>query len=131
MTYSDVIGQLDLGGICVNPRCGLSARAHRRGAIFLDVVHWHQGPVNRRGLRRFLLLVAKRDRLIDPGFLNSPDLWWAHMYLDERKANQWAAQLGVRFPIAYSAPERRSVSLVPGLSRRHKAVWQWARRGAA
>ncbi len=70
------------------------------------------------------------DRTVDPGFLNDPALWWAHWYLDERKANEWATRIGYRFPIWYSAPERRSVSLVPGLARNHPAVYAWARRGA-
>lgn len=126
MTYHEVASRLRLSGICLG-WCGLSDHAHR-GSIFLDIVHWGERRVTKRGLRRFLLLVAKRDRLLDPGFLNEPGLWWAHFYLDERKANEWAAELGVRFPIRYSAPERRSVSLVPGLSRRQPAVWAWANR---
>lgn len=133
-TYADTAERLGFVGICTGG-CGITSRSHRTG--FIDpfgVVHWAERRVHKRGLRRFLLLVARRDReqpveqWITRGFLNSPNLWYAAMYLDERKANEWAAQLGVRFPIAYSLPERRSVALVPGLSRRSPAVYAWARR---
>lgn len=126
--YRGIASQLGLTGICFG-NCGLGANRHR-GSIFLGIVHWSDRRVTKRGLRRLLLLVAKRDRFASPGFLNDPGLWWAHMYLDQRRADRWAEQLGVRFPASYSAPERRAVSLVPGLSRRHPAVWMWARRGA-
>lgn len=129
MTYGEIVRRLDIDPVCLHPGCGIE-RSHRRGFIFLGVVHWTERRIDKRGLRRFLLLVAKRDRLGSPDYLNDPGLYWAHFYLDERKANEWAAQLGVRFPVSYSAPERRTVSLVPGLSRRWPAVWAWARRGA-
>ena len=137
MTYSEVVNRLGLTGVCLGG-CGIRERSHKRG--FIDPfggVHWQERRVSKRGLRNFLLLVAKRDRTrpvegwTTRGFLNDPGLYWAAMYLDEQRANEWAGKLGVRFPIALSLPERRTVSLVPGLSRLHPAVWAWARRGAA
>jgi hypothetical protein len=128
MRYREVVDRLGFEGVCLGG-CGITNRSHERGFIFLDVVHWQERRVMRPGLRKFLLLVAKRDRLAGTDYLNDEGLWWAHFYLDQRRADQWAKELGVRFPIAYSAPERRAVSLVPGLSRKHPAVWAWARRG--
>lgn len=126
-TYRAIVDRLGFEQVCYG-NCGISARSHRTGFIFLGVVHWAERKFNRRGLRKFLLLCARRDRLDSPHFLNSVDLWWAAMYLDERRANEWADQLGIRFPISYSRPERLAVSTVPGLSRRHAAVYAWARR---
>jgi hypothetical protein len=127
VTYAAIVEQLGLDKVCLGG-CGLSDTAHR-GTIFLDVVHFGERRYSKRGLRRLLLLTARRDRLRDPGFLNDPALWWAHRFLDELRANEWAAKIGVRFPVSFSAPERRSVALVPGLSRKQPAVWAWARRG--
>ncbi len=112
------------------PPCGLSDTAHRGTVDPFNVIHFRDRRFSRRGLRKLLLLAARRDRLVDPGFLNDERLYWhIHRYLDERRANEWAARIGVRFPVAYSAPERRAVSLVPGLSRKHSAVYAWAHRG--
>ena len=137
MTYADIVARLSLAKVCLDGGCGLTDNAHRGTIDGFGIVHFAERRVSKRGLRRLFLLCAKRDRLrlnydgqwITRGFLNDPALWWAAMYLDERKANEWAAQIGVRFPIAYSAPERRSVALVPGLSRRMPAVYAWAHRG--
>lgn len=130
MTYQQIIERLGLTQICLRADCGLTARARRRGTIDgFGVVHWQERPRNKRGLRHFLLLVAKRNRLASPNYLNTPDLFHFALYLDQRRADLWAEQLGVRFPIAYSLPERRTVALVPGLSRTHPAIWAWARRG--
>jgi hypothetical protein len=129
VTYRQIVEELGLWRVCLNdPPCGLSATAHR-GTIFLGVIHFRDRRFSRRGLRKLLLLCAKRDRLASVNFLNDPGLWFAYFYLDERKANEWAAQIGVRFPVSFSAPERRAVSLVPGLSRTMPAIWAWARRG--
>lgn len=125
-TYAALVDRLGIKGVCLGG-CGLTDHAHK-GSIFLDVVHFGERRVSRRGLRKLLLLCARRDRLRDPEFLNAAGLWWAAMYLDERKANEWADRIGYRFPISYSLPERRSVALVPGLSRRSPAVYAWAHR---
>lgn len=127
-TYRQIVDRLGFQKVCLG-QCGVAEAAHRRGAIDgFDIVHWGDRRVNRRGLRRLFLLVARRDRLLSPDFLNDEGLYFIHFYLDERKANEWAAQIGVRFPISYSTPERRTVSLVPGLSRSQPAVYAWARR---
>ena len=129
VNYPEIVAKLGFEKICLGG-CGISEGVHRVGQIHLDVVHWQDRRVNKRGLRRFLLLVAKRDRQLDPGFLNDERaFWWLYLYLDARTVDGWASELGVRFPVAYSGPERRTLSLIPGLSRRHPAVWAWARRG--
>jgi hypothetical protein len=136
MTYATVVSRLGLQQVCLG--CAITERSHRNG--FIDgfgVVHWAERRVTKRGLRRLLLLVARRDRnrlnydteWLTRGFLNDRALYWAHFYFDEQRANEWAAKLGVRFPVEFSGPERRVVALVPGLSRSHPQIYQWARRG--
>jgi hypothetical protein len=127
VTYHQIVDQLGFEGVCFGG-CGLSDTAHR-GTTFLGVTHWRERRMSKRGLRKFLLLLARRRRMADPGYLNASSYWYIHRYLDERQANEWAAKIGVRFPVSFSAPERRSVALVPGLSRKQPAVWAWARRG--
>ena len=127
MTYPEVVAKLSIESVCWGG-CGLSDTIHR-GRTFLGVLHFSDRRMSRRGLRHFLLFVARRERLASPDFLNDDRRYFGlYLYLDEMKANAWAAQLGVRFPISYSLPERRVVALMPGLSRRHPAIYAWARR---
>ena len=130
MTYLQVVEKLHLRQVCLGA-CGIQSRSHKRGFIYLDVVHWQERRVSKRGLRRFLLLCAQRDRRLDPGFLNDErQWWWLYLYTDQRRADQWAWQLGVRFPVTLSLPERRTVALVPNLARTYPAIYAWARRAA-
>lgn len=128
-SYREVVARLDLPAVCLGD-CGLSDHRHR-GSLFLGVVHFGERRISKRGLRRFLRLCAKRDRLDDPGFLNSPELSFAHGYFDEAKAVAWAARLGYRFPVGFSRAERlRVLAKAPkGFARTHAAIWAWARRG--
>jgi hypothetical protein len=131
--YRDLAVDLELEPVCWG-NCGLSTARHRRGVVDpFGVAHWANRRMSRRGLRNFLLLVARRDRLADPGFLNTPDLAWAQRYFDEAKAAKWAARLGVRFPIDFSRAERLGVlaKAPKGFARTHAAIWAWASRGAA
>lgn len=140
MTYREIVDRLGLPGVCFGG-CGIPAWKHRQGRLFLGVIHWNDRQVKRRGLRRFLLLAARRQRETDPGtddsaptrgYLGQPRKFgWLYLYLDETQANAWAAMLGYRFPAAYSRVERaRAMALLRGRSRSHPAVYAWARRGA-
>lgn len=98
------------------------------------VLHWSDRRVTRRGLRRFLLLVAKRKRELAPAYLNDPKLGWFHLYDDNREADKMAAKLGVRFPVEFSRTERWKClwlahkAKVP-ITRTHPALYSWAVRG--
>lgn len=138
MRYADVVARLGLQQVCFGD-CGLTDRAHR-GAIFLGVIHWRERRLTRRGLRRFLLLVAKRDRLQTAwesqdifapprGFLNDPKLAFYHLWHDEMEANRMASSLGVRFPVEFSLRERSKAQLgLVGRVRQYPAIYAWASR---
>lgn len=135
MRYADVVASLGLTGICLDPGCGLDPY-RQRGTLFLGVLHWRERRVTRRGLRQFLLLVARRDREADPGYLNERRFRWLYLYLDEMAANDLAGRLGVRFPVAFSRAERSRCLWYAGKARAritlaHPAAYSWAVRGIA
>lgn len=126
MTYAEIAERLGVQRVCFGG-CGLGDYAHR-GRLFLGVIHWRERRMTRRGLRRFLLLVARRMREADPDFLNTRGMAWAHAYFDEQFANQLAAQLRIRFPAVFSAVERERChrGAPVGYWRTHQAIWAWA-----
>lgn len=144
MTYADIVSRLGFEGVCLRADCGLTDNAVRGCLDPFGVVHWRERRVTRRGLRRFLLLVAKRERLADRivndaapvrGYLNARRHAWLHTYLDARQADRWAAELGVRFPVEFSRQERSECLYLAwrsgaNLSKR-PAIYSWAYRGMA
>lgn len=131
MTYPEIVAELDLTHICLGG-CGITIRSHRTGFIYLNVVHWQDRRVTRRGLFRFLLLVARRNREDDPGYLNDPKYDWLYVWIDHRAADDMGHRLGVRFPVEFSRYARSLVfwkakwAGVP-LSK-HPAAYSWAKR---
>lgn len=133
MTYREIADRLGIERVCVE-RCGLSEHALRGVVDGFDILHWRERRVTRRGLRRFLLLAARRKRLADESYLNDDRKFgYAYLYWDARQADLWAAELGIRFPVAFSRSERlRCLLAAPrGLARRNPAMWAWARKAAA
>lgn len=145
MTYASVIAKLGLQQVCLGDfihepgthhGCGLSERAHRGIIDPFDVIHWRERRMTRRGLRRFLLLVARRDRVMpsnaDPsaptrGFLNDGSMLAFHLHWEEQYANMLASFLGVRFPAELSKHEReRAAKALAGRTRQWPAVTAWA-----
>ena len=134
MTFADTALYLGIKQICFGG-CGLSATRHRVGVIDpFNVIHFAERRMTKAGLRRFLLLAARRNRLNDPGYLNSPRYDHLYIYLDSRAADDLAGRLGVRFPIHLSRNDRLATLTaarkagVP-LSVAHPAIYQWAQRG--
>jgi hypothetical protein len=129
MTYPEVIEHLGIEKVCFGG-CGLNTYRHR-GSIVFGVIHWADRRVSRRGLRRLLLLVAKRERLEDPEFLNDRYLGYYHLWHDEQRANELAAQLGMRFPAEFSRVERlRCLALMGRRKLRpqgYATILDWAR----
>lgn len=133
-SYEDVCLILGVRAACLGADCGLSANRHKAGTIFLGVVHWRERRVTRAGLRRFLLLIVRRERESNPEFLNSPNLAWYAIYWDSTEAGRLAAQLGVRLPAVLSRNDRLrclTAARKAGirLSSAAPAVYAWARRG--
>lgn len=130
MKYADVVRDLGLEQVCPGG-CGLDDYRHR-GTIFLGVIHWRERRFTRRGLRRLLLLVARREReSATSGFLNHPNLRWCALWWDEQRANGLASELGIRFPAAWSRQERLAcLASARGwpISRTHPAIYAWANR---
>jgi hypothetical protein len=118
-------------GICWGG-CGLSERRHERGVIFLDVVHFADRRFTKRGARNLLMLLARREREADPGFLNDPIYDFLYPALDALRAQELAGEAGFRLPArlfdrereqARALAERRHVSI-----RRYPKLRSWLRR---
>jgi hypothetical protein len=135
MTYADVVRKLGwpkrvcLGG------CSITVRSHRAGFIDpFNVLHWQERRVTRRGLRKFFLLLARRNREADPTYLNERRFAWLYLYLDEQYANALGQVLGVRFPIEFSRTERwKCLRLAhkanARITKTNPRAYSWASRG--
>lgn len=134
MTFVDVCLALEIKSVCFG-ECGLSATRHRTGVIDpFDVIHWSDRRMSRRALRRFLLLVARRERMHDPYYLNDPKYNWQYLHIDNTEAGRLAATLGIRLPAALSRNDRLACLTLARkagvrLSASHPAIYAWARRG--
>lgn len=131
MTIHDIAQQC---GVCDDPACGLPEDAHLRG--FIDpfgVVHYTDRRFTRRSLRNLLLLVARRDREADPGYLNLPQYEFYYLWKDNVTASKLALYFGYRLPARLSRKDRlRCLQLVRrykvNLTRR-PALYAWATNG--
>lgn len=128
MTYTEMATRLDVpycGG------CSITARSHRRGFLFLGVVHFGERRFTRRGAKHFLMLVAKAKRQASPEYINDDRLfgWW-YIYHDAVEAQAMASQLGFRIPARLFSADRARCrylarkSTVPVGSK----VLKWVRR---
>lgn len=132
-TYAEVVRRLGIEQVCLDGKCGLSDYQHRGIIDPFGTIHWRERRFTRRGLRRFLLLVARRAHENDPGFLNTPETEFYRLYWREQRANFLAAQIGYRFPASWSREERmRSRWLASKadvhLARDFPAVYAWQDR---
>lgn len=132
MTYREAMTRLGVEQVCFGG-CGLNDYRHRGVIDPFNTIHWRERRFTRRGLRRLLLLVARRAHENDPGFLNDPRGEWYRLWWREQRANSLAAQLGVRFPARWSTEERmRSRYLAAKadvkLARDFPAVYAWQDR---
>lgn len=109
--------------------CGLSDRAHIVGTLYLGVIHFADRRWSRRALRNLLLLVARREREADPGFINMRPFDWYYLYLDNVKASRMALGLGVRLPARLSRKDRLMCARIAAARRialsRYPAVRAW------
>ncbi len=122
-------------GACDGTNCPFRGDPlHWRG--FIDpfgVAHFSRRRFTRRALRNLFLLVARRDRLADPQYLNIKGYDWYYLYVDNVAASRMAMDLGVRLPARLSRLDRlRCLQLARKqgvkLSRR-SSIYAWAHDG--
>jgi len=111
--------------------CGIVTRSHEQGFVFLDVVHWAERRFTRRGAKNFLMLVARRRRLLDPEFLNIPEYDWIYEHLDSTMAQRMAHGLGFRIPAHLFDMERNRCARLAqkrGVKlSKYPAIYAWSR----
>ena len=78
--------------------CGLSETRHRRGCVFMQVVHYADRRLTVQTARNLLLLAARAEREADPQYLNIDlfDFWYC--YADSIRAYNMGLACGVRLP---------------------------------
>lgn len=129
MTITEMGTRLDVS-TCTGG-CGLSVTRHREGAVFMGIVHFADRRFTRRAAKNYLMLVARRDREADAGYLNNIELYdWFYTYLDAVNATRMAKTLGFRLPAAIFNRERSLCQILAAnrgvrLSK-YKKVWNWA-----
>lgn len=118
--------------ICVGG-CGLSASRHRAGVIDpFGIIHFAERRFTKRGAKNLLMLVARRAREMDPGYLNIALYDWWYVYSDSVVAFRLArGDLGIRLPAHLFDRERarcrdlaarRNVRLS-----KYRRVYEWSR----
>ena len=111
--------------------CGLSAARHRRGTVFMGVVHYADRRLTYQTAARLLLLAARAERESDPRYLNIELFDWYYQYADAVRAFRLGEAAGLRLPrraFTRQRAECRRMAARRGvrLSARRR-VWQWAR----
>lgn len=111
--------------------CGLSAWRHRRGALFLGIIHLADRRFTKRIAKRLLMLEAQRVRDEEPMILHSPEWAWLYIYWDAVRAQAMAASFGFRLPSRLFDRERaqcRALAAEQGVRlSRHEKVRAWLR----
>lgn len=111
--------------------CGLSGSRHRRGCVFLNVVHFADRRLTYQTAARLLLLAARAVRAADPGYLNSELFDFYYAYHDAVWAYRHAESVGIRLP--RRAFDRQRAECRRLAARRgvhlsaYRRVWSWAR----
>ena len=106
--------------------CPVSARRHERGMLDgMGLVHFADRQFTRRGAKRLLILVARRTREKDPGFLNNEMYDWYYVYKDAVEAQKLALEHGFRLPAHIFEKERGLAKTLA--SRRHVSLRRYPR----
>lgn len=106
-TVSQIAADLDMR-VCLGG-CGLSATRHREGCIdpFLQVHFAERRKMTHRAARNLLLLLAKAQRMADPGYLNIDVFDFYYIYSDSVAAARMARDCGFRLPARLFDDRRR------------------------
>lgn len=127
----DLARRLDL--VWCSGGCGLSASRHRKGVVFLNVIHMSDRRLTVQTARTLLLLAAKAQRLADPGYLNDDSLYdWRYEHLDSVAAWRMARKVNYRLPArVFDANRERCLLMAKRrgvkLSEKYPTVYQWAK----
>ena len=110
--------------------CGISAARHRRGIIFLGVIHYADRRLTVQTARNLLLLAARNDREADAGYLNIPLYDWWYLHHDATVAWRMARSVVIRLPARAFDRQRaacRRLAALRGVRLgRYRKVAQWA-----
>jgi hypothetical protein len=106
--------------------CPVSQRRHERGMIDgFGVIHFADRRFTKIGAKNLLMLIAKRDREDDPGFLNDPIYDFLYPALDALRAQQLAGEMGFRLPARLFDKEREQARTLA--ARRHVSIRRYPR----
>lgn len=128
MTISEITARF---GVCTGD-CGLSDRRHRLGVIDpFGTAHYANRRFTRRAAKNLLVLIARRNRTSDTGYLNVEVYDWWYVYDDSVTAERMALGLGFRLPARLFDRERAMCRLMA--DRRgvklsaYRRVMEWSR----
>lgn len=93
--------------------CGLSAYRHRFGVIDpFGTLHFGDRRFTKRAAKNLLTAAARRERWADPGWLNTAEFTWLHLYHDAVAAQALAREAGFRLPSRLFDHERQIVRAI-------------------
>ena len=112
--------------------CGISDARHRKGFVFLNVVHYADRRLTVQTARNLLLLAARNDRENDGGYLNNLGLYdFLYEWTDSVAAYRMGCSVGIRLPARVFDAKRaecRRLAAMRGVKlSRYRAAAQWAR----
>lgn len=111
--------------------CGIAESRHRRGFVFMGIVHYADRRLTVQTARALLILAARAEREQDPGWLNDPVFDWFHVYADSVRAFRMGEAAGIRLPRRVFAKQRaecRRLAARRGVAlSSRKRVYEWAK----
>jgi hypothetical protein len=111
--------------------CGLSESRHRKGVVFMNVIHFSDRRLTVQTARNLLLLAARAEREADPQYLNIDVFDWQYRYMDSIRAYSLGLSAGIRLPRRVFDQERaecRRLAAKRGVAlSSRRALYQWAR----
>ena len=128
-TIGDLAARLDL--VWCSGGCGLSENRHRKGVVFLNVIHLSDRRLTVQTARTLLLLAAQNAREQDGGYLNNLDLYgFLYEWTDSVAAYRMGCSVGIRLPARVFDAKRaecRRLAAMRGVKlSRYRAAFQWA-----
>ena len=127
-TIGDLAARLDL--VWCSGGCGLSENRHRKGVVFLNVIHLSDRRLTVQTARTLLLLAAQNAREQDGGYLNIDLFDWMYAHLDSVAAYRMGCSVGIRLPARVFDAKRaecRRLAAMRGVKlSRYRAAFQWA-----
>ena len=125
LTYTDLAERYNVN-LCTGG-CIFDRSAHSRGMVQSKALHWRERRMQRRGLYRFLKLVALYHHETDPSYSEAQNVWLKNMFAYKTALND----LGIRFPRSFSLEDRARVRflLKDSQYRPNRRLHDWAAVG--